>query len=151
MLSTYRISTVTGDRYGGEWPREQFRKYGVTYELSDKPKSDIYLNMLPLLNSRRVSLLDDPKLIHQLSSLERRTSRARGATRSIIPHSHDDLANAAAGALLAAQTPNRQRITTGAYGCGGGRINWNHLESERCRVRSVKVSKILAPAARGNV
>jgi hypothetical protein len=25
LLKTYRCSTVTGDRYAGEWPREAFR------------------------------------------------------------------------------------------------------------------------------
>ena len=29
LLRRYRISTVYGDRYAGEWPREQFRKHGV--------------------------------------------------------------------------------------------------------------------------
>jgi hypothetical protein len=28
-LKTYRISSVTGDRYAGEFPRELFRKQGV--------------------------------------------------------------------------------------------------------------------------
>src|SRR5262249_26396980 len=30
-LALYDVTTVTGDRYGGEWPREQFRKHGVSY------------------------------------------------------------------------------------------------------------------------
>jgi hypothetical protein len=34
-LKTYRVSTVRGDRYGGEWPREQFRKHGIQYEPAD--------------------------------------------------------------------------------------------------------------------
>ena len=42
VLKTYGISKITGDRYAGEWPREQFRKHGVTYEPSDKPKTDLY-------------------------------------------------------------------------------------------------------------
>jgi hypothetical protein len=28
-LREYRISTVRGDRYAGEWPRERFSKYGI--------------------------------------------------------------------------------------------------------------------------
>ena len=31
VLKAYRVSTVMGDRYGGEWPREQFRKRGIEY------------------------------------------------------------------------------------------------------------------------
>ena len=102
FLKTYGLSSVTGDRYAGEWPREQFRKHGIAYELSDKPKSDIYRDLLPLLNSGRCELLDLPRIRQQLTGLERRT--ARGGRDSIDhgPGAHDDLANAVAGALLKA-------------------------------------------------
>ena len=106
-LKQYHITKVTGDRYAGEWAREPFRKRNVTYELSEKPKSDIYRDMLPLLNSRKVQLLDDRRLISQLHGLERRT--ARGGKDSIDhgPVAKDDTANAVAGALVlaAAKTP----------------------------------------------
>ena len=97
LLKSYRVSDVTGDRYGGEWPREQFRKCGVQYELSQRPKSDLYRDFLPLINSRQVELLDLPRCIAQLCSLERRT--ARGGRESIdhAPGAHDDIANAIAG------------------------------------------------------
>jgi hypothetical protein len=35
LIRQYRCTTVYGDRYGGEWPREQFRKHGVNYEPAD--------------------------------------------------------------------------------------------------------------------
>ena len=60
---------------------EQFRKLGIAYEPAAKPKSDIYRDLLPMINSRRVELLDHPRLIQQLTSLERRT--ARGGRDSI--------------------------------------------------------------------
>jgi hypothetical protein len=101
-LASYGISTVTGDRYAGEWPREQFSKRNVTYRPSEKVKSDVYRDMLPILNSRRCQLLDTPRLISQLHGLERRT--ARGGKDSIDhgPGAHDDLANAVAGAIVLA-------------------------------------------------
>jgi hypothetical protein len=111
LLKSYNLSKVTGDRYGGEWCREPFRKLGITYELSEKPKNDIYQNCLPLLNSGKVQLLDLPRLQVQLIGLERRT--ARGGRDSIDhPHGgHDDLANSVAGALLmAAGGPGPMRI-----------------------------------------
>jgi hypothetical protein len=54
------------------------------------------------VNSGTVELLDDRRLVAQLCGLERRT--ARGGRDSIDhgPGGHDDLANAVAGALLAA-------------------------------------------------
>ena len=33
ILKNYRITRVTGDRYAGEWPREQFRKRGMPLRL----------------------------------------------------------------------------------------------------------------------
>jgi hypothetical protein len=41
LLKRYRIVKVTGDRYAGEWPREQFRKLRISYEPAAKPKSDL--------------------------------------------------------------------------------------------------------------
>lgn len=103
VVKTYRISTLYGDRYGGEFVREPFRKKGIHYELSEKAKSGLYLDILPLINSRAVDLLDNARMINQLVSLERRTGRGTG--RDIIdhpPNGHDDIANAVAGAVTMA-------------------------------------------------
>ena len=104
-LKLYGISTVHGDRYAGEWPRERFAEHGVKYALSDRPKSDIYRDCLPLLNAGRVELLDLPRLATQLVNLERRTTRGGRDSIDHPPGGHDDLANAAAGALLLAKAP----------------------------------------------
>ena len=104
VLKFYGISKVVGDRYAGEWPREAFRKCGVEYRVADKPKSDLYLGLLPLLNSGRVELLDHKRLVAQLCTLERRTSRAGKDSIDHVPGGYDDIANAVAGAVvLAAQ------------------------------------------------
>ena len=55
VLKSYGISKIFGDKYGGEWPREQFGKYGVRYEASARPKSELYQDFLSLLNSCRVA------------------------------------------------------------------------------------------------
>ena len=97
-LRSYNLSSITGDRYAGEWPREQFSKFGIIYNAAAKPKTELYLDLLPLINSRRIELLDYPRAISQLLGLERRTTRGSG--RDIIDHapgSHDDIANAIAG------------------------------------------------------
>jgi hypothetical protein len=75
LLKTYRITKVTGDRFAGEWPREQLRKRGIAYDVAEHPKSQIYLEALPALNSGKVELLDHPRLTAQLCGLERRTAR----------------------------------------------------------------------------
>ena len=97
LLQSYGVSSVTGDRYGGAWPVEQFAKFGVTYEPSAKAKSDLYTDLLPLLNSARIELLDHPRLISQLTNLERRTARGGRDTIDHPPGHHDDIANAVAG------------------------------------------------------
>src|SRR5215467_11181556 len=56
LLATYHITRVTGDRYAGEWPRERFREHNITYEPALKPKSDLYRDLLPLINSRKIDL-----------------------------------------------------------------------------------------------
>jgi hypothetical protein len=99
LLKSYRATSVTGDRYGGEWPREAFRAHGVNYNVAEIPKSDLYLGLLPVVNSGNVELLDIPELLRELRGLERR----RGASgRDRVDHgpgshSHDDRANAIAG------------------------------------------------------
>jgi hypothetical protein len=102
LMKAYGIRTVTGDRYAGEWPRERFRAAGIAYELSDRPKSDLYRDMLPLLNSGKVDLLDHNRLVSQLCGLERRTARGGRDSIDHPPGQHDDLANAVAGAVLSA-------------------------------------------------
>jgi hypothetical protein len=100
LLKAYKIGSVTGDRYAGEWPREQFRKHGIRYDLAEKPKSDIYRDLLPALNSGQCELLDIPRLLTQIMNLERRTARGGRDSIDHASGSHDDLANAVAGALV---------------------------------------------------
>jgi hypothetical protein len=98
LLKSYNVSVVVGDRYGGDWPRERFREHGVAYEPSGKSKSDLYRDLLPAINSRRLDLLDEPRLLAQLAGLERRTARGGRDSVDHAPGAHDDLANAVAGA-----------------------------------------------------
>lgn len=114
-LKAYGITKVTGDRYAGEWPREQFAKRGITYATSEKSKTEIYAAFLPILNSERARLIEAPKLEAQIVSLERRTTRGTG--RDIIDHpqvkgAHDDVANAAAGAIVHVETASKPITVT---------------------------------------
>jgi hypothetical protein len=99
ILKGYRISNVTGDRYAGEWPHERFREHGITYETADRPKSDLYRDLLPAINSRKVDLLEDARLIAQIVGLERRTARGGRDSIDHAPGAHDDLANAVTGVV----------------------------------------------------
>ncbi len=136
---SYRVASVRGDRFAGEWPREQFRKHGVDYVPADKTRSELYLEMLPRLNSRRVALLDDKRLVTQLVGLERRTSRAGKDSIDHAPGGHDDVANAAAGAIVYAVTqPPPMRLSA------------NHLYSARASRRVVSLSASLSAGPSGS-
>ena len=54
---------------------------------------------LPALNSRKVDLLEDPRLIAQIVGLERRTARGGRDSIDHAPNAHDDLANSVAGVI----------------------------------------------------
>ncbi len=100
ILKAFGLNSVTGDRYGGEWPRERFRVHGIRYEPSELTRSEIYGALLPMLNSGTVQLLDNTALTEQLIALERRAGRSGRDIIDHAPGAHDDVANAAAGALV---------------------------------------------------
>lgn len=98
-LALYGIREVTGDRYGGEFPRELFRNHGITYRLSDGTRSELYQELLPAMNSGTAEFLDHDKLVNQLVGLERRVSRGGRESIDHPPMGHDDVANAVAGVI----------------------------------------------------
>jgi hypothetical protein len=108
VLLAYNVKTVISDRWGGAWPAERFQTHGITCSTSAKVKSDIYRDFLPQVNGGRVELLDHPKMINQLCSLERRT--ARGGKDSIDhppgANHHDDIINSVAGVLTGEIIPD---------------------------------------------
>jgi hypothetical protein len=134
-----------------EEPRapEAFAKHGIKYEPCSVRKSDLYRDVLPLLNSGRVRLLDNARMRSQFVNLERNTSRGG---RDSIDHpksSHDDVANAVAGAALAANA-RKPRAWIGFGGPGYvvpgqdyPRIVWREMgeEPEHSRIRVEHISE----------
>src|SRR5207253_2527007 len=116
---SYGLTSVTGDRYAAEWPVERFQVHGILYMASERVRSEIYLATLPLLNSQRCELLDNARLLKQLLDLERRTSRSGRDTIDHAPNGHDDLINAAAGALVLAQVPTSSLSKDGYFVSAG--------------------------------
>jgi hypothetical protein len=111
LLKAYGIASVRGDRYAGEWPRERFGVHGIDYVAAGKPKSDIYRDLLPVLNGGRAELLDHPRLTAQLLGLERRTARGGRDSIDHPPGAHDDVANAVAGAIVTALSNAVQAVS----------------------------------------
>jgi hypothetical protein len=99
VLHDYSITKVSGDRHAIGFVSAALGLCGVTFEPTKLSKSELYGELLPLINTSMVELLDIPTMRTQLLALQRRS--VRGGKDSIDHPSggHDDLANACAGAL----------------------------------------------------
>jgi hypothetical protein len=116
IVKRYGVSTVTGDRYAGQWVREAFRRHAIAYEeptirKEGEPvtldKSAAYLECEPLFAQGQIELLDHPQLTREIKLLER---RPRAGGKTLVDHpsgGHDDHANALA---LAAAKCRQGRI-----------------------------------------
>jgi hypothetical protein len=94
--------------------------HGIEYVVAGKTASDYYGELLPLLNSGRVELLDHPRLIAQLSQLECRAASGGRDKIGHPPSGHDDVINAAALALVdALQVPWQEIPIPPAAAIGG--------------------------------
>jgi hypothetical protein len=132
LLKSYnRLSQVTGDKYAANWVVEAFAKTGIKYIQSERDRSAIYLDCLPLFTSGRARLIDSPRLVSQFASLERRTF-STGKDR--VDHgretsARDDACNSAAGALVLASSKSgyiSDLSWVGAPEPGKGRSLWEH-------------------------
>jgi hypothetical protein len=110
LLREYRLGSVMGDRYAAGWVPAAFKDVGITYQHSQRDRSALYLEALPLFTAGRVRLLDNQRLVAQLAALERRSGSGRDRVDH-PPGQHDDSANSVAGALvLAAQPKSKPKI-----------------------------------------
>jgi hypothetical protein len=103
LLSAYGVSVVIGDGYAGGLTSDAWARNGKTFQKCANDTSGNYLRALPLLTSKRARLVDDATLRAQLCSLERRvTGGHEVVTHPSTASSHDDIATAVAGCLVAA-------------------------------------------------
>jgi len=102
LLKEYRVTSLVGDNYSGAWAEEAFKKSGIRYIRSEHPKSELYLESLPLWMRNAITIPNHPRLVRELRLLERRTSRIG---KDVIDHGRngsDDYANAVCGACVMA-------------------------------------------------
>jgi hypothetical protein len=122
LLRSYRLTDVTADKYAAGFAVDAFAKCGIKLRHSERDRSAIYSETLPLFMSGRVRLLDHKRLVTQFASLERRTMPGG---RDRIDHGvggHDDLCNAAAGALVLAAT-RKNAVLSGPLIFRGGALD----------------------------
>lgn len=101
LARSYGVREVQIDRFAPGLVQELFRESGARAKVSERDTSATFVELLSLVNSERVKLLDHPALLSELRRLER---RSRGGGRDRVGHppgGHDDVAAAAAGALVA--------------------------------------------------
>jgi hypothetical protein len=101
VLERYRVTRVVGDNVSRGFVEATLRTLGITFEVSTMDKSALYLNLLSLINSGAVELLDDPTLRLQILSLQRYPTSG-GKDRVDHPRGkpyHDDVCNVVAGAV----------------------------------------------------
>ena len=140
-LRRYGIGYVRSDRYGAEWVASQFRERGIEYRVSDQAKSDIYKELLPLLNSGKIALLDHPRLIAQLCGLERRTARSGKDSIDHAPGAHDDIANAVAGALVRVEASRRAPQLLHVVFTDEPVTDYSGFRPEPCRQKRYRVDR----------
>jgi hypothetical protein len=115
VLGQYHLRRVTCDKWGSGLAASVYKRSGITAEQNAKLKSEIYLDLLPLISAGRPRLLDEPTQLKELCALQRRV--AWGGKESVDHprgHFHDDAANALAGALVLAASARSPMVITPA-------------------------------------
>ena len=99
VLRRFGVNRVVGDRYAGEWPKARFAEHGIAFEQAARPKSDLYCDLLPLLNAKRV---EQQVILPGINWLGWSGGRLDQAGTRLITRlaAADDLVNAVAGVLV---------------------------------------------------
>lgn len=114
LFRSYGVARTHGDRYAAQWTATAFEKRAIAYRHSELPKSALYLNLLPRLNSKTIKLLDHPRSINQIAALERKTYRGGRDSIDHPSQGRDDIANSIAGLCYVA---TNQRVAPVAATC----------------------------------
>jgi hypothetical protein len=116
LFKSYGLNSVVGDNYGGEWPKSEFSRQGISYELAENTKSELYLALVPTICSRKIELLESEKLKTEFRRLERRTNRSGKESIDHPPRGSDDIANAVAGVTWLALQNGGMFMMPASYG-----------------------------------
>jgi hypothetical protein len=97
VARTYGITAVVGDNFAKRWVQDAFAALGIRYDRCERVRSDVYLEAAASFANGRVRLLEHPRSIAQLATLERRVHRGGKDSVGHVPGGHDDLANVICG------------------------------------------------------
>jgi hypothetical protein len=97
LCKNYDVHTVYADHYAVGFIENLVRSAGLHFEPTMKTRSELYLSPLtPLLNSRRITLPRNERLVNQICALERSVVRSGRDTVDHPRGGHDDVACAIA-------------------------------------------------------
>lgn len=110
LLRLYRVGSVTGDKYSGDWSLHGFGSCGVGYIRSEKTKSQLYLEAEGIFNSGQIEIPNRKTLIEQLRGLVRRTRTGGQDSVDSDAGQPEDEANVVCGlaAMLGQWRPQRK-------------------------------------------
>jgi hypothetical protein len=114
VLKSYRIREIMGDSHAAGFAAQEFARHGIRVtEPCPLSKSELYLDLLSRFSGHKVRLIDNTRQTNQFVALERKTVSG-GSDRFDHPRAgHDDIANAAAGALWRAVS--KRSLTASDY------------------------------------
>ena len=104
----FRIARVVIDKFAAGLVGDGLRAVGLSSEVREASTSDTYLHVVPAFAEGAVRLIEDRRLHHQLTQLQRHVRASGGAFVTHPARSHDDLAAAVASVidhLRSAATP----------------------------------------------
>jgi len=99
LLKEYGISSVTGDKFSGDWSLNSFAKHDISYERSEKTKSELYLEAESPFNTEIVDLPNKELLITQLKNLIRKSRSGGKDSVDTDSGQPEDEANVIAGVI----------------------------------------------------
>jgi len=112
LAKEYGISKVYGDKFSGDYASNNFAKYDIEYEKSEKTKSELYLEAESLFNTERVDIPNKELAIIQFKNLIR-TTRSGGKDRVDTDSGQsEDEANVIAGVIYLL---TQEKKDTGAF------------------------------------
>jgi hypothetical protein len=88
LCNSYGVHSVSSDNYASGFSQALIHNAGLGFAPAKKHKSELYLELLPLLNSQRISLPRNDCLVNQIAGLERSTQRSGRDFIDHAPNSH---------------------------------------------------------------
>ena len=77
-----------------------FKTHNIRYHVSELDRSQLYLELVSLVNAQAVQFVNVPDLLRELRGLVRKVGTAGRDRVDHRPGAHDDMANSSAGVLV---------------------------------------------------